>query len=53
LSHLADGALVIGENAVEQSPGYLNYVRNPQNGYLSLALLFAAGRGNEPTVITR
>ena len=51
--HLADGALVIGENAVEQSPGYLNYVRNPQNGYLSLALPFAAGRGNELTVVTR
>jgi hypothetical protein len=51
--HLADGALVIGENAVEQSPGYLNYVRNPQNGYLSLALPFAADRGNELTVITR
>ena len=51
--HLKDGALVIGENAVEQSPGYLNYVRNPQNGYLSLALPFAAGRGNELTVVTR
>lgn len=51
--HLKDGALVIGENAVEQSPGYLSYVRNPQNGYLSLALPFAAGRGNEITVVTR
>ena len=51
--HLKDGALVIGENAVEQSPGYLSYVRNPQNGYLSLALPFAAGRGNELTVVTR
>jgi len=51
--HLKNGALVIGENAVEQSPGYLSYVRNPQNGYLSLALPFAAGRGNELTVVTR
>jgi predicted O-methyltransferase YrrM len=51
--HLKDGALVIGENAVEQSPGYLSYMRNPQNGYLSLALPFAAGRGNELTVVTR
>jgi predicted O-methyltransferase YrrM len=51
--HLRDGALVIGENAVEQSPGYLSYVRNPQNGYLSLALPFVAGRGNELTVVTR
>jgi predicted O-methyltransferase YrrM len=51
--HLKDGALVIGENAIEQSPGYLDYVRNPRNGYLSLALPFAAGRGNELTVVTR
>jgi predicted O-methyltransferase YrrM len=51
--HFKDGAIVIGENAVEQSPGYLSYVRNPQNGYLSLALPFAAGRGNELTVVTR
>jgi predicted O-methyltransferase YrrM len=51
--HLRDGALVIGDNALEQSPGYLDYVRNPQNGYLSLALPFEAGRGNELTVVTR
>ena len=50
--HLRDGAFVIGDNALEQS-GYLDYVRNPQNGYLSLALPFAAGRGNELTVVTR
>jgi predicted O-methyltransferase YrrM len=51
--HLRDGAFVIGDNALEQSPGYLDYVRNPQNGYLSLALPFDAGRGNELTVVTR
>jgi predicted O-methyltransferase YrrM len=51
--HLRDGALVIGENAFEQTPGYLEYVRNPQNGYLSLALPFQAGRGNELTIVTR
>lgn len=51
--HLRDGAFVIGDNAMEQSPGYLGYVRNPQNGYLSLALPFEAGRGNELTVVTR
>jgi predicted O-methyltransferase YrrM len=51
--HLRDGALVIGENAIEQSPGYLAYVRNPLNGYLSLAMPFQAGRGNELTVVTR
>jgi predicted O-methyltransferase YrrM len=49
-SHLRAGALVVGENAVEPAPGYLDYVRNPQNGYLSLALPFQAGRGNELTV---
>jgi predicted O-methyltransferase YrrM len=51
--HLRDGALVTGDNAMEQSPGYLSYVRNPQNGYLSIALPFQAGRGNELTVVTR
>jgi predicted O-methyltransferase YrrM len=50
--HLSDGAFVIGDNALEQS-GYLDYVRNPQNGYLSLPLPFSAGRGNELTVVTR
>jgi predicted O-methyltransferase YrrM len=51
--HLRDGAFVIGDNAIEQSPGYLDYVRNPRNGYLSLTLPFEAGRGNELTVVTR
>jgi predicted O-methyltransferase YrrM len=51
-SHLRTGAMVIGENAVEQSPGYLDYVRNPQNGYLSIALPFQHGRGNELTIRT-
>jgi predicted O-methyltransferase YrrM len=49
---LGDGAFVIGDNALEQS-GYLDYVRNLENGYLSLALPFSAGRGNELTVVTR
>jgi predicted O-methyltransferase YrrM len=51
--HLRGGALVIGDNAMDQSPGYLDYVRNPQNGYMSLSLPFQAGRGNEFTVVTR
>jgi predicted O-methyltransferase YrrM len=51
--HLKDGAFVISDNAMEQTPGYLDYVRNPRNGYLSLALPFEAGRGNELTVVTR
>jgi predicted O-methyltransferase YrrM len=50
--HLRTGAMVIGENAVQQSPGYLDYVRNPQNGYLSIALPFQHGRGNELTIRT-
>lgn len=49
--HLKTGALVIGENAVE--PGYLDYVRNPRNGFLSMAVPFEAGRGNEFTVAIR
>ena len=51
--YLRDGAFVIGDNALQQSGGYLDYVRNPQNGYLSLPLPFSAGRGNELTVVTR
>jgi len=51
--HLRDGALVVGDNAFEQTPGYLDYVRNPQNGYLSIQLPFDAARGNELTVVTR
>ena len=51
--HLRGGAFVIGDNAMEQAPGYLDYVRNPQNGFLSVALPFEAGRGNELTVVTR
>jgi hypothetical protein len=41
------------DRLLEQSPGYLEYVRNPQNGYLSLTLPFEAGRGNELTIVTR
>jgi hypothetical protein len=40
-------------NAVEQWQEYLSYVCYPHNGYLSLALPFAVGRGNELTVVTR
>jgi|SRR5579862_4095982 len=48
--HLKPGALVIGENSFGE---YLDYVRDPRNRYLSLALPFDAGRGNEFTVVTR
>jgi predicted O-methyltransferase YrrM len=48
--HLKAGALVIGENSFGE---YIDYVRDPQNGYLSVALPFDPGRGNEFTVVTR
>lgn len=45
---LRPGAVVLGENAFD--PGYLDYVRNPANGYLSQPLPVDEGRGNEFTV---
>ncbi|MEJ1965009.1 MAG: class I SAM-dependent methyltransferase [Gammaproteobacteria bacterium] len=51
--HLKPGALVLAENAFEQAGGYLAYVRNPANGYVSLALPINEGRGNEFTVVVR
>ncbi|AUC99844.1 MULTISPECIES: class I SAM-dependent methyltransferase [Bradyrhizobium] len=50
--HLKPGAVVVGENAFEQGSGYLDYVRDPQNGYRSLPLPFDPGRGNELTIRT-
>jgi predicted O-methyltransferase YrrM len=47
------GALIIAENAFDQADGYLDYVRNPANGYCSQPLALDAGRGNEFTVVTR
>jgi predicted O-methyltransferase YrrM len=44
---LKPGAVILGENAFE--PGYQSYVRNPANGYVSLALP-DEGRGNELSV---
>ncbi|MBR0841211.1 class I SAM-dependent methyltransferase [Bradyrhizobium liaoningense] len=49
--HLKRGALIVGENAFEEA--YIDYVRDPQNGYLSLSLPFDPGRGNEFTIKTR
>ncbi|MES2195956.1 MAG: class I SAM-dependent methyltransferase [Pseudomonadota bacterium] len=51
--HLNAGALILGENAFEQADGYLAYVRDPSNGYLSQPIPFEEGRGNEFTVVTR
>ncbi len=45
---LTPGATVLGENAF--APGYLDYVRDPENGYLSQPLAIDAGRGNEFSV---
>jgi predicted O-methyltransferase YrrM len=47
---LKAGAIVLGENAFE--PGYLDYVRDPANGYVSQPLPIDEGRGNEFTVRT-
>ena len=47
---LKTGAVILGENAFD--PGYLDYVRNPANGYLSQPLPVDEGRGNEFTVRT-
>lgn len=41
---LKSGAMVLGENAFE--PEYLDYLRNPTNGYFSQALPIDEGRGN-------
>lgn len=47
---LKPGAVVLGENAFD--PGYLDYVRNPANHYVSQPLPIDEGRGNEFTVRT-
>jgi len=51
--HLKPGAIVLAENAFEQAGGYLAHVRNPANGYVSLALPINEGRGNEFSVVVR
>ncbi|UWU74152.1 class I SAM-dependent methyltransferase [Bradyrhizobium huanghuaihaiense] len=51
--HLKPSALIVGENALEEASGYVDYVRDPRNGYLSLSLPLDPGRGNELTVKTR
>jgi predicted O-methyltransferase YrrM len=50
--HLSPGALIIGENAIDESGDYLEHVRNPDNGYRTIPLPFEPGRGNEMSVRT-
>lgn len=47
---LKAGAVVLGENAFDRD--YLDYLRNPANGYLSQTLPLDEGRGNEFAVRT-
>ncbi len=42
---LKTGAVILGENAFDS--GFLEYIRNPANGYLSQPLPLDEGRGNE------
>ncbi len=48
--HLKPNALILAENG---TPNYLDYVRGPGNGYVSLALPFEPARGNELSLYTR
>jgi predicted O-methyltransferase YrrM len=50
---LRPGALIVGENAFEEASGYIDYVRDPLNGYLTLSLPFDPARGNELSLRTR
>ena len=52
-SRLRPGALIIGENSMEGVGPYLDYVRDPANGYVSQPIPFAKGRGNEFAIKTR
>jgi predicted O-methyltransferase YrrM len=51
--HLKNGALILAENAFDYDNPYLEYVRDPANGYLSQSIPINPGRGNEFTVVTR
>src|SRR5271168_3765611 len=48
---LKTGALVLAENALDRD--YLDYVREPANGYLSQSVALDEARGNEFTLVTR
>lgn len=50
---LRPGTLIIGENCFKEAGGYIDYVSDPNNGYLSVPLPFEAGRGNLLSVRTK
>lgn len=50
---LRPGALIVAENAFAQADGYLSYISNPANGFLSLSLPDQDGRGNRLAIVTR
>lgn len=50
---LKNGALILAENAFDHENTYLDYVRDPTNGYLSQPIPISHGRGNEFTLVTR
>ncbi len=50
---LKAGAVILGDNAADTPGGYIEYVRDPSNGYLSLPLEFGEKQGNEFTVRTK
>ncbi|SDV50756.1 O-methyltransferase [Chitinasiproducens palmae] len=47
------GTPILAENAIDQENEFLDYVRNPQNGYVSQPIPISDGRGNEFVVRTR
>ena len=51
--HLKSGALILAENAFDHENDYLDYVRDPANGYLSQSIPINPGRGNEFSLVTR
>lgn len=51
--HLAPGALIIADNAIDLEGAYLSYVQNAENGYYSIPLPFHPDRGNHLSLYTK
>lgn len=51
--HLSSGAVILGDNAADTPGGYMEYVRDPRNGYMSLPREFGEKQGNEFSIRTR